>query len=252
MEIKTQYEAAIVSAKQAVKLAPKSADAQSGLALILFQGNLDIKGAREPFDLSRKLGEGDAQVLARFAAYCAATRRDKDAVSSIDRALMLDPLNALIHRISASVHYAAGRYPEAIAALRQTLSIYPDLSETQSRIGMALLMQDKNQEALKAFEIETHKWSRLAGVAIAQNRLGNSTAAKAAMVGLTSDTDTVSLYQQGQVYAQWGDLENGVLALEQAYQQRDAGMMTAHVDPMLDPLRQEPRFIDLLKSMGFD
>lgn len=250
-EIKIQYDAAIVSAKRAVKLAPNSADVQSGLALMLFQGNLDVKGSRLPFDLSRKLGEGDAPVLARFAAYCAATRRDGDALSSIDRALVLDPLNAKIHRIAGSVHHAAGRYPEAIAASRQALSIDPDLPEVQSRIGMALLMQNKNQEALKAFELETHKWSKLAGVAIAQNRLGNSAAAKVAMAGLTGDTDTVSLYQQGQVYGQWGDVENGVLALEQALQQRDAGLTTARVDPMLDPLRQQPRFIDLLKSMGF-
>lgn len=89
-------------------------------------------------------------------------------------------------------------------------------------------------------------------MAIAQNRLGNGGEAKAAMTGLTSDTDTVSLYQQGQVYAQWGELENGVLVLEQAYQQRDAGLTTARIDPMLNPLRQQPRFIDLLKSMGFD
>ena len=251
-EIKSQYAAAILSAKQAVKLAPQSADAQSVLGLILFQGNLDVKGARVPYDLSRKLGDGDAPVLARFAAYCAATRRDRDAVTSIERAVLLDPLNALIHRIAGSVHYAAARYPEAIAALRQTLSINPELPETYSRIGMVLLAQNKNLEALKQFEVDTHKWSKLAGVAIAQNRLGNITAAKAAMLGLTSDTDTVSLYQQGQVYAQWSDLENGVLALEQAYQQRDAGMMTARVDPMLDPLRGQPRFIDLLKSMGFD
>ena len=120
-----------------------------------------------------------------------------------------------------------------------------------ARIGMALLMQAKNPEALKAFEGETHKWSKLAGVAIAQKRLGDDAAAQAAMAGLIGDSDTVSLYQQGQVYAQWGDVENGLLALEQARQQRDAGLTTAHVDPMLDPLRQQPRFIDLLISMGF-
>ena len=250
-EIKAQYDAAIVSAKRAVKLAPKSADAQSGLALMLFQGNLDVKSARLPFDLSRKLGEGDAPVLARYAAYCSATRQDRDALSSIDRALVLDPLNAKIHRIAGSVHYAASRYPEAIAALRQALLIEPDLSEVNARIGMALLMQAKNPEALKAFEGETHKWSKLAGVAIAQKRLGDDAAAQAAMAGLIGDSDTVSLYQQGQVYAQWGDVENGLLALEQARQQRDAGLTTAHVDPMLDPLRQQPRFIDLLISMGF-
>jgi TolB-like protein/tetratricopeptide (TPR) repeat protein len=251
-EIKTYYDAAIASARQAVKLAPNFADAQSALGLMLFQGNFDVKAAREPFDLSRKLGEGEAPVLARFAAYCAATGRDRDALTAVQRAMLLDPLNALIHRISGTVHYAARRFPEAIAGFRQALSINPDLSDTHSRIGLALLAQKKDREALAAFEADTHKWSKLAGVAIAQKRLGNDPAAKAAMEGLISDTETVSLYQQGQVLAQWGQADEAVTALRQARLQRDAGLTAARVDPMLDPLAKRADFISLLKSMGFD
>ena len=67
-EIKLYNDAAIASAKRAVEMAPSLADAHSAIALILFQGELDVKSARAPFNLSRKLGEGDAPVLARFAA----------------------------------------------------------------------------------------------------------------------------------------------------------------------------------------
>jgi TolB-like protein len=250
-EIKLYHDAAIASAKRAVKLAPRFADAQSVLGLMLFQGNFDAKGARGPFDLSRKLGEGDAPVLARFAAYCAATTRHIEASSSIDRALLLDPLNALIHRIAGTVLYSARKFPAAVEAFRQALSINPDLPDTYSRIGMAMLAQNKDEEALKAFAAETHKWSRLAGDAIAQNRLGNKAAAKAAMAGLIDDDDTVSFYQQGQVYAQWGDTDNAVKALQSAYTQRDAGLTSARSDPMLDPLIKHPSFIDLLNRMGF-
>jgi tetratricopeptide (TPR) repeat protein len=161
-------------------------------------------------------------------------------------------LNALIYRVAAAVDYAASRYPEAISRLREAEKINPDLSETHARVGMVLLAQGKNAEALKEFQIEKHKWTRLAGEAIAQHRLGNQAAATAAMAGLTSDTEVVSLYQQGQVLAQWGRLDESVDVLRAAYQKRDAGMTALRYDPMLNPLRQHPRFIVLLKTMGFE
>ncbi len=251
-EIKSYNDAAIASAQRAVELAPRLADAHSALALILFQGEFDAKSARAPFDRSRKLGEGDAPVLARFAAYCASTGRHEEALPAINRAILLDPLNALIYRILGIVHFAAKRYPATIAAIRETIKLNPSLPETHSRIGMALLAQNKNSDALKAFEADSHKWSKLAGVAIVQNRLGNRSRAEAAMADLTGDTDTVSFYQQGQVWAQWGDADKAMAALLRARTQRDAGLVAAQYDPMLEPLRARPDFIKLLKSMGFD
>jgi TolB-like protein len=251
-EIKFYHDAALESAHRAIALAPDLADAQSSLALSLFQGDLNVTAARKPFDLSRKLGEGEAPVMARFAFYAAATGRDREAVSAIERALTLDPLNALVHRLAGTVHYAAGRYDQAMSHLRETLKIKADLSETRARIGMVLLAQNKNSEALKEFGLETHKWSKLAGVAIAQHRLGNMAAAKEAMVGLTSDIDVVSFYQQGQVLAQWGDVDAAIAKLKLAFEQHDAGLTAARYDPVLNPLRAQPDFKLLLKSMGFD
>ena len=213
---------------------------------------MDVKSARAPFNLSRKLGEGDAPVLARFAAYCASTGRHDEALPAINRAILLDPLNALIYRILGMVHFAARRYPEAIAAIREAIGLSPALPETYSRIGMALLAQDKNRDALKAFEADSHKWSKLAGVAIVQDRLGNRPSAEAAMAELTNDTDTVSFYQQGQVWAQWGAGNKAMAALLRARAQRDSGLIAAQYDPMLAPVRAQPNFIKLLKSMGFD
>lgn len=251
-EIKSFHDAALQSARQAVELAPRFADGHSALALMLFQGDLDIKAAQKPFNLSRQLGEGEAPVLARFALYCASTGRERNAVEAVDRALLLDPLNALIYRIAGTVHFAARRYPDAIEALQQTLKLNPDLPDCHSRIGMVLLAQGKDREALPEFEADTHKWSKLSGVAIAQHRLGNEAAATAAYTELVEDKGTVSLYQQGQILAQWGKLEEATATLAKAYEGRDAGMTAALHDPMLDPLRKLPGFIRLLTTMGFD
>ncbi len=249
-EIRLYTASAIQSAKRAIELAPKLADAHSALGLLLFQGNLDAKAARAPFELSRQLGEGETRVMAQYAGYAASMGQDQEALVAINRAVLLDPLNALVHRIRGKVHFAARRYPEAIASLRETIKLSPDLSETRAKIGEVLLAEGKNAEALKEFETDTHKWSRLAGVAIAQHRLGNEAASKAAMAGLTSDTDTVSLYQQGQVLAQWGELDKAVATLEEGKRQLDAGLNAARYDPALDPLRGRPDFNHLLNSMG--
>lgn len=250
-EIKQYLGAAQISARKAIALAPKLAVAHSTLALLLFQ-DLDIKAARAPFDRSRQLGEGDAPVMALFAYYCAATGRDREAVVAVDRALLLDPLNAQVHRIAGSVHFAARRFAETVGHIRQTLELSPNLPDAHARIGMVLLAQNKNSEALTEFERDTHKWSKLAGVAIAQYRLGNGRAANAAMAELINDTGTVSLFQQAQILAQWGKLDAAVAMLERARGQRDGGMTALRYDLMLDPLRKLPRFIRLLKSVGFD
>jgi tetratricopeptide (TPR) repeat protein len=69
------YDAAITSARRAIALAPDLADAHSTLGFTLFQGQLDARGARDPFERSRELGAGEATVMARYAQYSAASAR---------------------------------------------------------------------------------------------------------------------------------------------------------------------------------
>lgn len=59
------------------------------------------------------------------------------------------------------------------------------------------------------------------------------------------------LYQQGQVYAQWGERIRALDRLERARSVGDSGLIYARNDPLLDSLRDEHRFARLLQSIGF-
>jgi TolB-like protein/Tfp pilus assembly protein PilF len=246
------YDAALRAAETATGLAPDLADAQSTLGFVLAQGKLDFRAARQPYELSRQLGEGDATVMGRYALYCAHTGRASEAVPAMERALALDPLNPLVHRAMGSVLYEARRYAEAIPHIDRALTMNPKLSGAHAALGNALLALGRTREARDAYLEESKANVRLTGIAIAEHKLGNEAAARGAMDKLVTGLGDSVLYQQAQVRAQWGEREAAVSVLRRARQLGDSGLIYVRTDPLLDPLRQLPQFRELLTQLGFD
>jgi hypothetical protein len=69
---------------------------------------------------------------------------------------------------------------------------------------------------------------------------------------MIADFGNNSLYQQAQVAAQWEDLEAGMELLERAMSAGDSGLVQSRNDPLLDPLRDDQRFAELQKKLGFE
>jgi hypothetical protein len=68
------------------------------------------------------------------------------------------------------------------------------------------------------------------------------------MMGIYGDTAN---YQYAQVYAQLGEKDRAVAALDRAWAFRDNGLAWTRVDPHLNPLRGDPRYAALLAKMHF-
>ena len=245
------YDAALRAAQTATRLAPDLADAQSTLAYVLFQGRLDVRGAREPYDLSRRHGEGDATVMGRFALYCAHTARPAEAEPAMESAVRLDPLNPLVHRAMGHVLYAARRYADAIAPINRALALNPKLPGAHAGIGDALLMLGRSREAREAYLQEGQKMLRLPGLAIVERQLSNEAAARGALDQLVRDLGDSALYQQAEVRAQWGEHEAAMTSLTRARALGDSGLIYLRTDPLLDPVRALPAFGELLTQLGF-
>jgi TolB-like protein/tetratricopeptide (TPR) repeat protein len=250
-QLRIIYAQAIEVAKRAIELAPTLADAHSTLAYALFNGRLDIKGARKPFDLSRKLGPGEATVLARFALYCAAIGRAAEAQDAIERALRIDPLNPLMHRAMGIIYYEAHEYAKSLAPLKQAHILNPKIGGVAALIGNVHLNLGNKRAALHAYNMESTALVKLPGLAIVEQKLGNIPAAKLSMARLITELGDGALYQQAQVRAQWGERDAAITLLERAYSVHDSGLILMYTDPYLAPLRQDLRFVNLLKKLGF-
>ncbi|MGB7738997.1 MAG: TIR domain-containing protein [Steroidobacteraceae bacterium] len=245
------YESAIESAQRAIEIAPGLADAYSTLGFTLFQGRLDARGAREPFERSRELGAGEATVLARYAQYCARVGRKQDAAAAIQRALLLDKLNPLIHRAAGAIEYAARNYRASIPPARQALQMNPRMSRAHAAIGDALFMLGRHDEARAEYLVEPASDFGLTGLAVVEHQLGHLQSARDAFAKIEREGDRVR-YQQAQILAQWGQFDAAIERLQRARAIGDSGLVYARNDPWLDPLRGDPRFAGLLRSIGFE
>jgi TolB-like protein len=251
-DFKALYGSAIMAAKRAVALAPDLADGYSVLGFTLFQGLLEVREARAPYDRSRALGAGDAAIIGRFASYCALTGRAGEAADAIARAIKLDPLNPLVHKTAGLIWIAADQFADAIPVLQQAITLNPKIRGAHALIGDCLFQLRRLEEARTAYLAEPQDLARYPGLAIIEHRLGNGVAARQAMETLTDKLDVGTIYQQAQVLAQWGDREAALARLVEAQKIGDSGLIFARSDPMLDPLRADPGFLQLLKALGFD
>jgi TolB-like protein/Flp pilus assembly protein TadD len=251
-ELAGLYDAAIAAANRAIEIAPDYAEAYSTLGFTLFQGRLDARAARKPFERSRELGSGEATVMARYAQYSARVGHESVASEAIDRALLLDPLNPLIHRAAGSIAYAARNYAASIPHAQRALAMNPRMSRAHAAIGDAHLLLGRLEDARAEYALEPVEDFRLTGQAIVEYRLGNGAAARAARTKLVKDLGDRVLYQQAQIHAQWGERNAAIGKLEQARRIGDSGLIYLRNDPLLDPLRALPRFAALLESIGFD
>ena len=245
------YADAIAAATRAVSLAPRLADAHSALGFALFNGQLDARAARGPYDRSAELGQGDADVLSRFALFCARTGRFDEARTAIGRATALDPLNARAFRLAGEVEYSARNYAAAVPPIEKALALNPGMGVARAAIGFARLGQNDLAAAEAAFRSEPNSLFGLTGLAIALHRKGDAAGARAALAQLRREHGDVGLYQQAQVLAQWQDVPGALATLGRAFDTRDAGLVYLRNDPLLDPVRDEPAFIELRKRLGF-
>jgi tetratricopeptide (TPR) repeat protein len=197
-----------------------------------------------------RLSPSDAYVVRNYARVQAEIGRGDAAVSAASRYGALDPLAANSAGALGAILFRAGRLDAAIAMLRQPLVRLPGDREAGFDLGIALLTAGRTAEALtQAQSMPLDGRQSLAVRAIALARLGNRAGPDAAL-DRPRRLDT-AWYQVAEVSAQRGAIDDAFAALGRAEAMVDPGLVEVKVDPMLSPLHDDPRYVAMIRRIGF-
>jgi TolB-like protein/tetratricopeptide (TPR) repeat protein len=245
------YDKAQADARQALKLAPDLAQTHLALAAVLEVGNLDFTQASEAYERALALAPGNAQILRDSGEFAALMGHFDAAVAAARRAVVLDPLARGSHFILGRALYVARRYEETVAAFAEVISLDPDDTSTYAWRGLAYYGLGDLERARASCETKPDSWQSQWCLAVVYDKLGRHADAEAELAKLKAAMGEGSAYQYATIYAQWGNRAKALEWLETALRLRDPGLEYLKTDPLLDPLRQEPRFQAIERGLKF-
>ena len=248
--IRAGVDKAQADARQALALAPDLAQAHLALAYVS-DNTLDFKQASEAYERALALAPGNAQVLRRTAEFAANMGHFDAGLAAAHRAVVLDPLARESHSLLGRVLYAARRYEEAVAAFAEVISLDPDRKQTYGQRGLAYYVLGDLKNARASCETQPDSWFSQWCFSVVYDKLGRHADAEAALAKLKAALGDTAAYQYATIYAQWGNRAQALEWLGTALRLRDPGLVYLKTDPLMDPLRKEPRFQAVMRELKF-
>ena len=249
-ETRRLFAESITAAKRAIALEKRLAQGHLALGFALNNGQLNRAAALPSYQIAEQLGAGDGDLLRQVATFYSYGDEHERAGQIIDTALELDPLNARAFRSAGFVALLAHDYPKVISRMERALALNPTLASVYYAMAVARLMQGDAAGALTLAGKERTPIFRLTATAVAAARLGDAAGSARAFDQTLAEYGDAALYQQAQIKAQQGDKAAALALLGRAISEGDPGLLWAPNDPLLDPLRGEPAFKDLLIRLG--
>ena len=107
-------------------------------------------------------------------------------------------------------------------------------------------MLGRHREALNEYRgMPADYFFRYVGEAIALERLGDRPGSDRALAKAVELAGEAGSYQYAEIHTQRGETDKAFAALDRALELRDPGLIVIRVDPLLDPLRRDPRLAEL-------
>src|SRR5262245_12082241 len=250
------YPKAKAAAKKALELDDTLAEAHTTLAMAIWSYEFDSAQAIREFQRAIQLNPNYAIAHQQYGnILLVPLGRFDDGIAEGKRAVELDPLSLAINSDLGVNYHFAGRYDEAIAQLRKTLEMDPGYYFAYVNLAQALEMKGPREAATEEYQKAralNDDPAVLGFLGHTYGSSGNKTEALKILEQLKelSKKRYVSAYSFALVYLGLGDKEEALRWLDQSYQDRagsDIGWI--RVDPLLDPLRGDPRFEALAEKI---
>jgi eukaryotic-like serine/threonine-protein kinase len=245
------------AAMRALALDESLADAHAVLGAIQTREH-DLTGGMRSLQRAIELNPGLAAaylVLGRIY-YC--TERHAEAQAAMHRALGLDPLSMIIHTAVGDAYYYAREYERSLIYYRQAVELDPRFDGAHTDLARSLEALGRWDEARREYEEGRRLAGMVAGpsfgLAHLEVSMGHQAEGRRMLDELVAARShrVVSAWGIAVLHASLGDRDEAFRWLETAVQEGASGLVFLRVHPRLDPIRDDPRYLELVRRLGLD
>jgi TolB-like protein/Tfp pilus assembly protein PilF len=241
---------------KALEIDPAVPDAYSGLGLISLFLDWNWTAAerelKQGLDLDSSMPSWNSSY---YGFYLAAMGQLPEALACTRLSEELDPLAAGPRAHLAQCYNWMGQYDQAIAEAQKALDFNPHDSIPYRHMGLAYTQKGMHEKALEVLHkgmdgTKGHAWIR-GQLGYAYAKAGQTAQAREALEELKRiSTQYGCAFAIARIYAALGEKDQAFTWLRKAGDERDPLVIWLKVDPMLDSLRSDPRFAQVVKDMG--
>lgn len=245
------------AAQRAIEVAPQLAEPHASLGYMAALFDWNWPAARRELQEAMRLNPEYAWAP-HWYGFAAAPVSLDEALDSVTRARDLDPLSPIIHTAIGIVHHYRRDYLAALRTYRQVLDSEAAFAPAHYYIGLTYEQLGKYDEAIanirRSTEISARSWFFLAALGHCYGVSGQHDLARELLREIEEQQREryISAYNVMLVHLGLGDTDAALQWLERALEERSGALWFASMEPRLDPIRDDPRYRELVTRYGLE
>jgi TolB-like protein/DNA-binding winged helix-turn-helix (wHTH) protein len=254
------------AAARALQLDDSLAEAHASMGDILHNYDWDWAAAEREFKRAIELNPNYAMAHHWYAHLLIETGRTQESLAEASRALELDPYSPFVNNGLARQYYLSRQYDKAITQCQIGLQINPGYLPARIQLALAYEQAGKMTEAVSQLEQASGMISSSAtaqahpiDLPVLHALLGHAYAITGRRSQAMNELSKLQAAGKGRyipagyfavLWMGLGDKNQALTWLDRAYQERSEHVLYLGIEPLVDPLRSEPRFRKLLQKAG--
>jgi TolB-like protein/Flp pilus assembly protein TadD len=238
---------------RALAIDDELAEAHAHLGEVKYVYDWDWPGAEREFRRALALNPASAMAHRAYAVYLVCVKRFEEAISEMKRALELEPLSSLLNHEMTAVLYFSRRFDEAIQQGLTAVELDRGKALPYWYLSKAYIQRGRLSEAFAAqvdgFFGGTPEAAKAYRQAYQSFGWAGYLRKRLELLRGAEPEEYVSPYRVAELYVQLGETKDALEWLEKAIADRDDKLTFLAVEPNLDPLRSEPRFQEMLRTV---
>jgi tetratricopeptide (TPR) repeat protein len=219
----------------------------------------DFRGAEDELKRAIQLKPSDVNAHNGYQYILLLRRRWGEALEHLETVVGLDPLSPVFCTNHGSYYYNRGDYPRALELYKRAV----DLGGINTRASVAFIhgkmkmFEEMKREYETWIKLRKDSWPLAEKYARAQ--MAYLEDEKETLKGLLPELESHVEEEQGidaseiaLCYFYLGENDKGFDWLERSYSRREFGLPVITITPDFDNIRDDPRYLDLVKRLGLD